>query len=81
VNHSNVISGSGAKYDKIHELPKFSKGLVCCFGKNEVLTHVLYVTDVIDSEDLTVIIFSYMHFLFATVSNTEHTRQQFEQFH
>jgi len=46
------------KCDKVHELPKIPKGLVCFVGKNGVLTCVLYMPDVIDSEDLTVIIFT-----------------------
>jgi hypothetical protein len=44
------------KSDKIHELPKIPKGLVCFVGKIGVLTCVLYIPDMIDSEDLTVII-------------------------
>lgn len=39
------------KCDKVHELPKIPKGLVSFVGKNGVLTCVLYMPDVIDSED------------------------------
>lgn len=54
MNHSNIISGSGKRSDKIHELPIIPKELVGCVGKNGVLTSVLYISDVIISEDLTV---------------------------
>jgi len=46
------------KCDKIYELPKIPKGLVCFVGKNGVMTCVLYMPVVIDSEDLTVMIFT-----------------------
>jgi hypothetical protein len=40
------------KCDKIYDLPKIPKGLDCFVGKNGVLKCVLYMPDVIDSEDL-----------------------------
>lgn len=40
------------KRGKIYDLPTIPKGIDCFVGKNGVLKCVLYMPDVIDSEDL-----------------------------
>jgi hypothetical protein len=68
VSHSNVISGTGKKNHKIHELPKIPMGLFGCVGRDGVLTGVLYMPDVMEIEALTMINFTYFQmFLFTAV--------------